>query len=534
MKTLAGGQLRAQEAWEKVASLLMLSKHKLHDPDALSHWQQTKPTIIVIDYAGDSADAIDHWLSYFIQRQQTLAFPVRLLLLERYSKDQDWWTKKLLQQGTSQAELRQKTLFNGTPHELSPLKEKHQKALLQQFLDALNSTIDLSKADERFWKHVEQLTVNGRPLFLGMIATAIYKKGTEFIRDWSRKDLLQNILSHDEKNWSMYFDQNDPLKKNDLYHLFALSTMVSGLNQEGLSDKKQKKLIKGLIKCEILPKDKARTILENYLSIIQKMAGNAKGHLQPDILAEYFVLQHWRALKPTQKDALGLAFKLFPVATSEFFKRATLDFLDDKTPYHWWLSLQTQCKKKDQTKVNNLAFSIMGLLSLAGKSSLVLEQWLPVLCDSKDEKTRARALNTKGVQNHNLGEISEALIFFKQAKKLFIKLKDKSGEGSTLNNISQIYDARGDYETALSYLKQSLEIRQEIGDKSGMCVTLFNMGHIQLTNKQQEEAYRTWGQVYALAKPMQLAQVLGALEGLAEQLDLPKGLAGWEAFAPKL
>ena len=46
-------------------------------------------------------------------------------------------------------------------------------------------------------------------------------------------------------------------------------------------------------------------------------------------------------------------------------------------------------------------------------------------------------------------------------------LGDKSGEGTTLNNISQIFKARGDYETALRYLEQSLAISQEIGDKSG-------------------------------------------------------------------
>jgi hypothetical protein len=42
-----------------------------------------------------------------------------------------------------------------------------------------------------------------------------------------------------------------------------------------------------------------------------------------------------------------------------------------------------------------------------------------------------------------------------------------AGEGTTLNNISQIYDAQGDYTTALTHLTNSLAIRQEIGDKAG-------------------------------------------------------------------
>ncbi|MEE8586473.1 MAG: tetratricopeptide repeat protein, partial [Acidobacteriota bacterium] len=57
---------------------------------------------------------------------------------------------------------------------------------------------------------------------------------------------------------------------------------------------------------------------------------------------------------------------------------------------------------------------------------------------------------------------------------------DKSGEGATLNNISQIYSARGDYARALEYLEQSLKISREIGHKSGQIPTLHNMAYIAL------------------------------------------------------
>ncbi|MCP4738560.1 MAG: tetratricopeptide repeat protein, partial [Bosea sp.] len=42
------------------------------------------------------------------------------------------------------------------------------------------------------------------------------------------------------------------------------------------------------------------------------------------------------------------------------------------------------------------------------------------------------------------------------------EIGDTAGEGTTLNNISQIYDARGDYTTALEYLEQSLAISREM------------------------------------------------------------------------
>ncbi|MCB9503718.1 MAG: tetratricopeptide repeat protein [Deferribacteres bacterium] len=68
--------------------------------------------------------------------------------------------------------------------------------------------------------------------------------------------------------------------------------------------------------------------------------------------------------------------------------------------------------------------------------------------------------------------------YLEQSLAIRQQIGDKSGEGTTLNNISQIYDAKGDYDTALSYLEQSLAIRQQIGDKSGEGTTL-----IQQTNR---------------------------------------------------
>ena len=114
------------------------------------------------------------------------------------------------------------------------------------------------------------------------------------------------------------------------------------------------------------------------------------------------------------------------------------------------------------------------------------------------------------------------------------QIGDKAGEGTTLNNISQIYQAQGDYETALSYLKQSLAIMQQIGDKAGLCATLFNMGHIHAQNNQMQEAAQAWVTVYVLAKQMNLAQALKALADLAPKVGLPEGLEGWEQLAQRM
>ncbi|WP_298610819.1 CHAT domain-containing protein [uncultured Thiothrix sp.] len=171
---------------------------------------------------------------------------------------------------------------------------------------------------------------------------------------------------------------------------------------------------------------------------------------------------------------------------------------------------------------------IVGTLSLAGLYENLLKEWLPAICQASDFKVQAQGLNLTGLQNYYLGEYTTALSCYERSLAIRQEIGDKSGEGTTLNNISQIFRVRGDYETALSYLQRSLAIQQEIGDIAGMSYTLFNMGHIYYQNKETEKAHNTWVAVYKIAKPINLAQVLHALEGLAKDLGSDEGLVFWE------
>jgi tetratricopeptide (TPR) repeat protein len=132
------------------------------------------------------------------------------------------------------------------------------------------------------------------------------------------------------------------------------------------------------------------------------------------------------------------------------------------------------------------------------------------------------------------GDYDTALTYMKQSLAIQQEIGDKSGKAGALINISHIFKVRGDYDTALNYLKQSLTIQQEIGDIAGLCATLFNIGHIQYQNKEIPQSMQTWVSVYRLAKPMNLAQALDALENLAEQLKLPSGIDGWERLAKQM
>jgi tetratricopeptide (TPR) repeat protein len=234
---------------------------------------------------------------------------------------------------------------------------------------------------------------------------------------------------------------------------------------------------------------------------------------------------------------------------------------------HKALRAAEQKDKADRFALDN----VVGTMGLYGFYRTLLDQWLPDICQSENAWVRAAALNQTGKQCLHIGDYDTALEYLKKSLAIRQEIGDKSGEGTTLNNISQIYDARGDYDTALEYLKKSLAIQQEIGDKSGegttlnnisqiydargdydtaleylkkslairqeivdvagLCATLFNMGHIHLQNKEIQEAMQCWVQVYMLAKRVNLAAVLNALEDLSGHLGMQGGLQAWEDIA---
>ncbi|HHS84335.1 MAG TPA: tetratricopeptide repeat protein [Gammaproteobacteria bacterium] len=121
---------------------------------------------------------------------------------------------------------------------------------------------------------------------------------------------------------------------------------------------------------------------------------------------------------------------------------------------------------------------IVGQLSLGGLYQTLLDEWLPPIRQSENPQIRAEGLGQTGKQLLHLGQYETALSYLNQSLAIRQEIGDRSGEGTTLNNISQIFNARGDYETALSYLEQSLVIQRDIGDRSGEAATRNNISQI--------------------------------------------------------
>ena len=158
---------------------------------------------------------------------------------------------------------------------------------------------------------------------------------------------------------------------------------------------------------------------------------------------------------------------------------------------------------------------------------------LQIAVDTGNRMLEGTTLNNLSQIYDSRGDYDRALEYLEQALAICREVGNRSGEGTTLNNLSQIHRARGDYDRALEYMGQSLAICREIGDRPGMCLRLFNLGHIQLTKQDTEAAMSSWLTAFQIAKETGLAQALNALEALAKQMGHEDGLGFWESLSAK-
>ena len=146
----------------------------------------------------------------------------------------------------------------------------------------------------------------------------------------------------------------------------------------------------------------------------------------------------------------------------------------------------------------DIAFRLQGHYQRIGFYPKAFELNQAVLGKNIDEKTNADALNYNGIMLCSVGQYDTALRYLEQSLTITQQIGDRLGEGTTLNNISQIYHAKGDYDTALRYLEQSLAIMQQIGDRSGEGTTLNNISQIYSAKGDYDTALRYLEQSLAI------------------------------------
>jgi tetratricopeptide (TPR) repeat protein len=128
---------------------------------------------------------------------------------------------------------------------------------------------------------------------------------------------------------------------------------------------------------------------------------------------------------------------------------------------------------------------------------------LAICQDIGDKAGEGTTLNNISQIYRARDDYGAALEYLVKSLAISQEIGDKMGEGTTLNNISLIYNARGEYDIALEYLKKSLAIRQEIGDKSGEGTTLNNISIIYHARGNYDTALKY------LEKSLAISQEIG-------------------------
>lgn len=86
------------------------------------------------------------------------------------------------------------------------------------------------------------------------------------------------------------------------------------------------------------------------------------------------------------------------------------------------------------------------------------------------------------------GQLDQAVVSWKKALAITDTTGDLKSKGTTLNNLSQVYQDQGSYSEALAYLEQALEILQKINDYDGQSTTLNNIATVYFAQGYYEKA----------------------------------------------
>jgi tetratricopeptide (TPR) repeat protein len=112
----------------------------------------------------------------------------------------------------------------------------------------------------------------------------------------------------------------------------------------------------------------------------------------------------------------------------------------------------------------------------------------------------AHDLTERDLSSYNQGQYQSALNYFQQALVIQRGVGDRAGEGTTLNNIGLVYDARGQYDQALENYRQVLVIHREVGNRAEEGTTLNNIGEMYRARGQYDQALHNYQQALVILR----------------------------------
>ena len=114
------------------------------------------------------------------------------------------------------------------------------------------------------------------------------------------------------------------------------------------------------------------------------------------------------------------------------------------------------------------------------------------------------------VAYHQIGRVCEEIDNFKEAEKAYrqalaisIKIKNKNGEASSLNQLGNIYNQYGYLEDAVTFYRQACDIDLELNDLRNEGKDRSNLANTLINLKRYDDA---WDEIKRAISPTQGAQ----------------------------
>ena len=243
-------------------------------------------TLVVVDYAQAYLGPLGHWMEQLAQKPHLV--PVRLLLLERdgANLDSSSWGSGLRAE-VGRVTLVRQSCWREPFLQLEPLQEEELLCIMTDFAATVGKNLPEAKGQQLLDTLKTTDPELRRPLY-AMFLTDAWANGKE-PEQWGQETVLDYVLQRENE----YFEEKLGPKLYDLsevfYQLRLVTTIWDGITLEQVAQEYPKLWSEFQIQANTSNGAKLEKKLLQQVGLLQ---GTELAGLKPDLLGEYFVLQH--------------------------------------------------------------------------------------------------------------------------------------------------------------------------------------------------------------------------------------------------
>lgn len=145
----------------------------------------------------------------------------------------------------------------------------------------------------------------------------------------------------------------------------------------------------------------------------------------------------------------------------------------------------------------------------------------------------AQALKGVGIGNYFMGNYAEAIISWREAKRVYEKMGEMRGVANMLSNMGAIYFNQSEYPQAIALFLQALKIAEKEKDTMRIATVWQNIGAVHNEKRDFSQAIEAFEKALPLFKALKYDEGIGLAylnigEGYRGEQDLEKALLNME------